>query len=327
LSVDIAGFYHDPPLFVGEKPVDIPDGGGTPHVHFDRFSREVMRTTLAGGLEISVTVDGEFMFDFTALPDCVYPHGDMRDFLAMADIRGRRIRFMNAYLAFFYTREILAENRSYERMLVTMNLMFSKGTGMNPMVGPMMASRYPQYSPSAATMLAVARMGPISVEVAADAASDLSALIEAHGSDGVMLADLYLRAGHAYQEHNHSFSLVSFWTIIERLINNLWKKLQGDHESRDGEVFIDGKRRKRLEDGRTYTAAVMTEILSLFNYIPKDLYDDLSAVRKLRNDWMHDLQQINAKEAMRANSVCERLLRQVMGVTLRGPGGLMLRGM
>lgn len=338
MSVNVAGFYHDPPIWVGESPIqpssgpltlqiDVSGGGVEPNIPFDRFADEVVRTTLTNGLEVSATLDGEFTFDFSAVPSCAYIESDNRGFSVIAETKIRRIRFMNAYLAFLYTREILAENCSRERMLVTMNLIFTKASkAPHMMFGPMLASRYPEINKISSFMAVTGRTGFVSTEIVTSAASDLSNLIENHGDDGVMLVDLYLRATHAFQEHNHSLSLVNYWTIIERMINELWKQLQDDHESRGGELFIDGKRRKRLEDGRTYTAAVMTEILSFLDYIPKNLYDDLSAVRKLRNDWMHDLRQIDATEAQRANSACERLLQQVMGVTLRGPGGLMLRG-
>jgi len=59
-------------------------------------------------------------------------------------------------------------------------------------------------------------------------------------------------------------------------------------------------------------------MLSFLGYISKDLYDDMSAVRKVRNDWIHDLKSVNAEEATLANSVCERLLKQVKGLTLIG---------
>jgi hypothetical protein len=339
MSVNVAGFYHDPPIWVGENPVesssgstelsvDVSDGGIESSFPF-RFADEVVRATLANGLEISATLDGEFTFDFNAVPDCTYPETDTHDFPVIAEMKIRRIRFMNAFLALLYSREILTDNNSRERMLVTVNLMFTKASSAAPhaMFGPMLVSRNPKLNPVSAFIAVIGRMGFVSTGAVEGAASDLSDLIATHGDDGVMLVDLYLRATHAFQEHNHSFSLVNYWTIIERMINELWTKLQHDNETRDGQIFIDGKRRERLGDGRTYTAAVMTEILSLSGYIPKSLYDDITAVRKLRNDWMHNLKQIDADKAIKANSVCERLLQQVMGVTLRGPGGLMLRGL
>ena len=69
---------------------------------------------------------------------------------------------------------------------------------------------------------------------------------------------------------------------IEKLINELWAKYKADNKERDGRTFISGERAKRLDDGRSFTASVISEILSFANYIDYDLYADMSKVRKRR---------------------------------------------
>ena len=116
-----------------------------------------------------------------------------------------------------------------------------------------------------------------------------------HRDEGVLLVDLFLRASKAYQDHDHSLSHIKNWTIIERLINDLWKQLQEDYKTRDGAIFIGGERKKRLQDGRTFTASVMSEMLSFLDYLPKDIYDDMTKIRKTRNEWMHGLKVVDAQ--------------------------------
>jgi hypothetical protein len=120
--------------------------------------------------------------------------------------------------------------------------------------------------------------------------------------------------------------LINYWTIIERLLNDLWNQMQRDFQAHRGADFIDRKRRDRLEDRRTFNASVMSEMLSFLDYIPKDLYDDMSTVRKVRNDWMHKIKSVDAETARLANSVCERLLKQVKDLTLIGATSLKIHG-
>jgi hypothetical protein len=337
MNRNVTGFYHDPPLFLVEYPMS--DEGKV--LHFDRFDEDILRTKLGGGLEMRATVEGLFAFDFSAIADCKIPgneDGAMDDFNAIAEAMIRRTRIMNAYLAFFYTHQILVDHRGQDRMVVTPDLTISmhslnkdSGQGFGSQrVSHLSMSRfestYIQTLPYSMDDRISMRGGPVSEEVVQSAAADLSVLIENQGDEGVLLVDLFLRASKAFQDHNHSLSLISYWTIIERLVNDLWMQMQEDYKSHQGATFIDGARRKRLKDGRTFTASVMSEMLSFLDYISKDLYDDISATRKVRNDWMHDLKSVDAKEAMLANSVCERLLKQVKGLTLIGATGLKLHG-
>jgi hypothetical protein len=206
-------------------------------------------------------------------------------------------------------------------MVVTPELMIkSNGTGASPAVSRIAFSRFERLRSPSLDAWDAMRTGPIDVEIARSAAADLSELIEKHGDDGgVLLADLFLRATKAFQEHNHSLSVITYWTVIERIINDLWKKMLEDES-------IIGNRKRRLTDHRTYSASSMTEILVFNGYIPKEMCDDLAEVRTCRNDWIHKLAPITADKAVLANTMCERLLNLAMDVTLDGTSGLTLIG-
>lgn len=334
MTRNVTGFYHDPPLWLVESPVERTTAG-VGQVLFDRLDHEVLqRTDLAGGLALRATVEGLFAFDFSNMPNYTISDGPNTDFEIVAERYVQRTRIMNAYLAFFYTQQVSVDKWSQARMVVTPELaipMSNTGQGFgNQRVAHLALSRIPStYSPampgpfdSRINM----RGQPISLAVVQNAADDLSALISTHGDDGVMLVDLYLRATKAFQDHNHSLCVITAWAIVERIINDLWKNLIADNTTRNGVSFIQGARRDRLKDGRTFTASVMSEMLSFQNYISKEIYDDISAVRKIRNDWMHSLKPVGVQDAVLANSVCQRLLEQVKGLTVIGATGLTIHG-
>jgi len=327
---NVTGFYHDPPLWLVEHPIDHAQKGGTFAVEFDRLGHEVLRRDVGGGLKMRANVEGMFVFDFGDVPDLAISGRDYAsfNFERMHSISVQRTRIMNAFLGFFYTHRTLIDNWSQECMVVTPEVVISvqsldntlEGSFGNDRVAHLAMSRYPvtysQALPNSFDSRISNRGGPVSaacVEAAADALSDL---ISTYGDAGVLLIDLYLRALKAYQDNNFSFSLITYWTITERIVNELWQKLQSDFKTKDDEIFIDGPRKKRLNDGRSFTASVMSEFLSFLEYIPKDVYDDMSSVRKVRNDWMHSLRPVSLDDAKLARNVCERLLKQEMGVTL-----------
>ncbi len=82
--------------------------------------------------------------------------------------------------------------------------------------------------------------------------------------------------------------------------------------------FINAERREKLTESPDFTASVVSEILSLTDNVPVDLYRDVSTVRRVRNAWMHELQPVTRAEAELAK-VAERMLSFVEGIDLTAP--------
>ncbi|WP_124712549.1 hypothetical protein [Mycolicibacterium nivoides] len=334
----VTGFYLDPPLFIHEVPFD----EARRLALFDRFALVAFRSQVAQGIEMNATIDGQFGFDFSEVVKSSLgaEPADHDDFDALAESVVARTNVMNAFLAFFYTRLITVEQRGVERMVVTPdmtiamdNLDGTSGAGFgNPRVSHLVMSRYPgtyMIGPPADfdSRLSHRVQSPaVALDCLQAAVDDLSRLIENDDDEGVVIVDLFLRAAKAYQDHNHSLSLISYWTIIERLINRLWQRMQSENRTRDSVEFIDGKRSKRLNDGRTFTAAVMSEMLSFQGYLDLETYNEIATIRRARNNWMHSLKMVGSDDSQTANSVCERLLKQVMDVTVIGASGRTLHG-
>jgi hypothetical protein len=111
--------------------------------------------------------------------------------------------------------------------------------------------------------------------------------------------------------------------VTEKLLQHLWETYLDDNRRREVEsetvAFINKDRKKRLEDGRTFSAAVISEILSLASYLPFHLYQDMTEVRRARNDWIHGLEPIPKETVARSIRVAEWMLEQVHELSLSIP--------
>jgi hypothetical protein len=180
---------------------------------------------------------------------------------------------------------------------------------------------YAEGLPNSADWRLRGRNETIEVGTVQESCELLDALFQHSESDEVLnLADLYLRSCKANEDANPSLSLVTAWTIIENLLQQLWDRYIEDNRTRDingaSVQFINRERKQRLEDGRNFSAAVVSEILSMTNYLPFELYQELSVVRKARNDWVHYLRPVSYDKAERAVKAAEKMIDLVKGVSL-----------
>lgn len=332
-----AGFYHDPPLWVGVTPVDF--SANPPLVDTSRFRETAFRKDLNCGIRVKVTVEGLFAFDFAEWPGGVFPPGPSDPskpfegrppFEKFAAIVHNRVQVMNAMLAFIYTHELGISAFAREIMVITPEILLSMSDLDN--VSGLTSSRardlllsrgaigpsWPGGGPSPFFDDRISARNCLVAEAVERAVEDMDLLMAKYPKDGVLLAELILQAGKSGQDHNYSAALITYWAVAEKLLHELWEKYVQDNKERDGKPFIAGKRADSLlKDGRTYSAAVIAEILSLTGYLSNDLYIKISQVRKKRNEWMHNLGGgISSKDASAAGDVAVQLLRIVRDVIL-----------
>jgi hypothetical protein len=328
-----AGFYHDPPLWVGTAPVDF--SAQLPIVDALQLRKPAFRRVLDNGVEIKATVEGLFAFDFrhwpqAALipspPDQTKPFENMPSFDELAAVVLERTSIMNAFLAFMYTKELRAANFARKIMIVTPELIVSmkdidtiSGFGSSRVSQLYLLASQAQGSVDTQYLYFDERVSGrygIATEVVAAAADDLATLMKVYPEDGVLIADLMLRAGKSGQDHNYSAALIAYWAIIEKMLQELWQKYQADNRKRDAKPFVTSARMKKLE-GRNYTASVISEILSLVGYLETELYRQVDYVRSKRNDWIHKLGgKISNEDAAKAGEVASKLLEDVRGIHL-----------
>ena len=279
-----------------------------------------------------LTREGLIAFDFANWPPAARPKGAKPAFEQLAEVQRYRTIFINAFLAILYTNVAKYDNRALDRMLVDPHRLISMDTldpdsnmgfgsvGDSNLVTLSFTLMPPELplinSPNPQLFANLASRTPVSAEAVNASIAMLEAFVDKHGLWGLTMLDLIQRASYAFQAHEYEAALIDYWALSERLISELWAKYQSDLGARQP---MDAARRSRLNDGRTFTVAVVTEILAVEDVIAADLYQDLCQVRKGRNEWIHGtMDRIQRSLALTATSACERLFEQSLGLAVLG---------
>jgi hypothetical protein len=72
--------------------------------------------------------------------------------------------------------------------------------------------------------------------------------------------------------------------------------------------FITAERKKFLT-GRDMTISVVSEVLSIVDLLPIELYERLGPARRSRNNWIHALSPVSANESAQSLALAFDLLR------------------
>lgn len=300
-------------------------------IDLDEVGEEVHTETLIRGIKVKALKEGIFMFDFSEWPPGRAPPENLSvDFDATASIVLKRTSLMNTHLACLHTSISRpdTDNRRFvlDKMVVSPSDVigfnefstYTLGVVGDPRVYWLMETRYPStyrkdYYNTMDTRLKGRRV--VDSEKVAESVSLLNEILSNPDQNAMFLVELCLRSCKACEDHNYAFSLVTAWAVVENLLQRLWSRYVDDQRGRqveeDAEVFLNSARREKLTDGRDFTASVISEILSLVDLIPFDLYQVLSKVRKTRNDWMHELRPVTRLDANDAVELAQRMLNFV----------------
>ncbi len=93
---------------------------------------------------------------------------------------------------------------------------------------------------------------------------------------------LSLEAYNNYTVHKWNNTLLLGWAFLEILIDRIWKILVLENIQN-----TEKKRKDRLMDNRTYSAAVKTKILYVNSIIHLETYNNLNELRQIRNSLIH----------------------------------------
>jgi len=293
----------------------------------------VVRHQATADVDVMATREGLVAFDFAKWKPALIL--DASSFDQMAEAQRNRTLLMNAFLALLYSAVLKRGNLVLDRMLATPECLISldrldPGSNMgcgNTATANLVTSSYTLMpadlplisSPNSQLLASVSSRTPINPADITEACDLLSGFIEAHGIWGLIMLDLVQRASCAFQAHYYEATLIDYWAVSERLISELWKAFSSQLAARQR---VDSSRRARLADSRTFTVAVVTEILAIDNVIATALYEQLSRVRKARNDWIHGASdRVTRLAAIEATEVCEKLFEQALGVAVAGHRG------
>jgi hypothetical protein len=319
VTKNAAAYYHWPPVWVG---------GGPPISRIDigpsMRGEEVYRASLAVGIRGKVLREGMFIFDFSDwVPGCFPPDSSQLGFDGAAAVILQRAAVLNAHLVCLHTALSRGQNFVLPKMVVSpLDLISLRSLDDTEL----------SVGESAAAVLAAARYGPtharfrvivIEINTVHESFQLLDTILQHETPYALLIADLYARACKAYEDHNYGLCLVTAWAIIEKLLQQIWTRYVEANRQReiDGaeEIFINKDRRKRLTEGRDFTASMISEILSLMDYLPFELYRELSTVRQARNNWIHSLEPVSRGDAERSVRVTEQMLKLVDGINLEVP--------
>lgn len=134
------------------------------------------------------------------------------------------------------------------------------------------------------------------------------------------VVDVALRGSVAHYAKAWDAALIQSWAAIERLLTGIWETYIAENRERvrDGErkVFINADRKDQLLKGRDYTISVVSEILSLLDVLPDEIYRRLKPIRQARNGWMHQLEPVSASASAQSLSILFDLLRHLHRIDL-----------
>jgi hypothetical protein len=257
---------------------------------------------------------------------------------ALIRTRAAKMPLLNAHLACLYTASGRLQALSPPKMIISPEAVIAMesfeedgGTTMDERFGAMMLGRwhgaylnlaYPKDIPTNLDWR-LSRGITFEVDTVAESFRLFDEILLHPAPDTLVLVDLYARGCKAYEDANFDLCLITAWAVTEKLLHQLWERYLDDNRRKEiagGTVtFVNTGRKKRLEDNRTFSAAVISEILSLVSYLPLPLYQDMTEVRRARNDWVHGLKPVSKETAAKAIRVAERILEQVHGISLAIP--------
>lgn len=122
---------------------------------------------------------------------------------------------------------------------------------------------------------------------------------------------LLLQSHVAYQNYRFNECLGFCWLIIETILGYRWEQYIETHPNR-----LNSNRRKNLKKNLTISEKI--EILDLTNILPKSFptsyYNKLSTIRKLRNDFFHELKPVSGDAASDSIELAQELIYFYFGV-------------
>lgn len=309
-----AGYYRWPFVWIGDEPHPAP--GCAPQ-------DEVFRHTLSSGLSVKILREGLFIFDFSGFKEGRFSHPFNFSFCEGAEIQLYRCRVLNTHILCLHSALCKAGKASSTRTMVVdpSNLILFKSLDdREPSVGDLFLQLLLEKRDSDAPSCLSERSETIRLDVIEKSFGLLDRIMERPGDYLLPLTDLYARAAVAYQNHNYSLALVTAWTVTEQLLRMQWKRYLEDNRDRKVEEvyqsFINAERKKRLTEGREYSAAVVAEILSLCDELTPNDYNDLNQVRKARNGWIHDVMPVSMENALLSLDLACRMLMHVERIDL-----------
>jgi hypothetical protein len=142
----------------------------------------------------------------------------------------------------------------------------------------------------------------------------LNKLYDTMGTSSYDILSLIYQACWHYRNHQFSSAHVMAWTTIEVFLNDAWKKLQDEKDKNKGGHTAISKDRRKLLNGRDYTASIISQMLSLSGIIDDEILERLDDARRKRNDFAHNLELIDSRSAGKAIRLATDMVTKTIDV-------------
>jgi hypothetical protein len=328
----VAGFYHFPPVWVGAAA-----SSSNGEVDLNELNDQIFNESFANGVQMRVSREGLFLYDFSSWPEAVMPSGDRPPaFEGIASVQLKRCAFMSSFLACLYTSLSSVQSTVIPKMAISPSDLVLAQTLDGPnmsssdfRVMSLLMSRYVSTYPAGFPLQVDWRLGfrhTVIDRLTLEQGVAIFDEILAHGGGNhglITISDIYTRACTYFEEHNYPLCLINAWAICEVLLQARWVSYVEANQDRAIDTstarFISQERKRRLTSSRDYTASVILETLSLLDQIPFDLYKKLDKARSTRNGWIHELRPVRADDARATIEAAESLFSSDFGVVLHAP--------
>jgi len=331
-------YFYMPPAWIGEAPTDI-ELAGSPH----NLVKVICSRQLSMGIRIDAHRDGVFLFDFTGWPDGRpvsipahtivggqrLPEPVLKARLEAEEHRYKSISVMNAHLACMSSALTRVQGLGVAiKQIITPSSYFTTHweNGCRWLVGIDSSSE-----PILAYVAANSRLdadiqktrtrGILIRRETIDFSFDLlEKILVTSVPDTQLMTNLIYLAAINYSDHDFPTALTLSWTVCEKLLRILWNNYienkaieAGDHKN---ESKVISKERRKILQGRDFTASIISEALALAGLLEHEMYLALTKVRRQRNAWLHGLEPISGIAAVECIKTAQRFLKEVSGIEL-----------
>lgn len=153
----------------------------------------------------------------------------------------------------------------------------------------------------------------VKTETVANALDVMHGCVQRFEDKAYTLLSLIYTACHQYALHQFPSAHLIAWSVIEMQLNIIWSELLDRLDDREGgHTRINSERRKGLT-GTSYTASIVTQMLSLHREIDDELLASLDAARQKRNEFAHKLGPVGADDAGKVLRTASTLISRIVG--------------
>ena len=319
----VEGYFHLPPVWVGEAPLPEQVRVLNPSVHH----AAAYRATLRCGIDVRVNRDGLFLFDFTRwlvappviIPGFVKPkapyyaprgHQEAEDSAEAAAII--RAQVMNAHQVCLVTArwQLTHSGGSFGYPVTAWNTHKALTLDTPPSYWDDVESHHALAQNLVNNKDQVVRerlpsRSIVPLNIVQRSFAILDDILETGDLTTLRLIEGGFIAMNRRREKRFGEAITLGWTVCEQLISLAWRRML-DGVRNTASDRMSKERRKKLT-GRDYTASVMTELLEIHGDIDQEVFRMLDVARKARNAWAHEMRSPHEAEIRFCLVAAERL--------------------